>query len=202
MDWAAAAEVCALAAAAERRAENPSTEEPGEETSSSDNLSEHLLERGYDLSTDPSNRRFDIWKGAVEIFKTSPILGVSRANILPYVDENLPDSYLVNNSYMRIKSMHNMFFEILASQGILGVLAFVAFVVSMLVGIFKNWRFLWASQDFALFAVIIGIVGAMCASSLVITEIVYVSSPMSTIFWLGLGYLNHAISKGQEARTA
>lgn len=187
----------ALTAAATRRQESltdetdSASDSTGNAEESTDTVIEDLLDRGYDLSTDPSNRRFDIWKSAVEIFKTSPILGVSRGNILAYVDENLPDSYLVTNDYMRFKSMHNLFFEILASQGLLGILPFVAFAVWSVVGVLKNWKYLWRSEEFQLFAIIICVLGTVCASTLVMTEIVYVSSPVSTIFWLGLGCMNH-----------
>ncbi len=36
-----------------------------------------VIERGGELETDPSNRRFDIWESAVDIFKSSPIYGAS-----------------------------------------------------------------------------------------------------------------------------
>ncbi len=156
---------------------------------------ENVIDRGYDLSEDISNRRFDIWKSAVEIFKTSPVLGVSRANILPYVDSNLPDSYLVTNDHMRFESMHNVFFEILASQGLVGIISFMLFALWVVIGIIKNAKALWQSKEFNVFSIIIGICALVCASSMVIAEIVYVTSPISTMFWIGLGTLNHGVSK-------
>lgn len=149
------------------------------------------IERGGELSSDPSNRRFSIWKGAVEIFETSPVFGVSRNNILRYVDDKLPNSYLVTNDHMRFDSMHNMFFEILASQGLWGIISFVAFAVWMLIGILRNWKYLWNSDNYKLFALIFCILCTVVSSTLVMAEIVYVTSPISTMFWLGLGCLNH-----------
>lgn len=155
---------------------------------------EDIFDRGYDLSEDISNRRFDIWNGAVEIFRTSPVFGVSRANILAYVDDNLPDSYLVTNDHMRFDSMHNMFFEILASQGALGVILFIAFAVYVVLGILRQWPSLWNSEEFPLIALLIGMVATVCASTLVMAEIVYVTSPISSMFWIGLGYLNRVVT--------
>lgn len=155
----------------------------------------NTLDRGYDMSEDISNRRFDIWKSAVEIFKTSPILGVSRNNILAYVDDKLPDSYLVTNDHMRFDSMHNMFFEILASQGLVGIISFVLFAAWVIMGIIKNAKKLWQSDNFDLFVIILCIAATACASTLVMAEIVYVTSPISTLFWMAIGTLNHYISK-------
>lgn len=114
---------------------------------------------------DISNRRFDIWKSAVEIFKTSPVFGISRANILPYVDDNLPDSYLVTNEYMRFDSMHNMFFEILVSQGAVGLITFLTFIIFVIVGIFKYGKYLWYHKYFPLFTVILSIAASACMST-------------------------------------
>lgn len=163
-------------------------------TDSEDGVPEDIFDRGYNLSEDISNRRFDIWNGAVEIFLTSPVLGVSRANILPYVDDNLPNSYLVTNDYMRFDSMHNMFFEILASQGALGIILFIVFAVYTVLGILRQWTSLWNSEEFSLIALLIGIAATVCASTLVMAEIVYVTSPISSMFWIGLGYLNRVVT--------
>lgn len=155
----------------------------------------NTIDRGYDKTEDISNRRFDIWKSAIDIFKASPIVGVSRANILPYVDKNMPDSYLVTNDHMRFDSMHNMFFEILASQGIIGIVSFVLFAAWAVLGILKNFKKLWAHREFDLFVLIIAVAAATCTSTLVMAEIVYVTSPISTLFWVGLGTINHYIKE-------
>ncbi len=154
---------------------------------------EEQIGREQDISSDPSNRRFDIWKSAVELFEASPIVGVSRANTLRFAEVNLPDTYIINNDHMKFDSLHNLFFEILASQGILGIIFFVLFAVWALWGIIKNARYLWESPHYKLFALIICIMATVCASTLVMAEIVYVTSPISLMFWLGLGCLNHYI---------
>ncbi len=150
--------------------------------------------RGEDLIADPSNRRFDIWKSAVEVFRTSPVLGVSRGNILRYVDEHLPDSYLVQNDHMRFESMHNLFFEILVSQGLLGIILFLLFAIWSVWGILRSWKVLWNSENYVFYVLIISILGVVCCSSLVMMEIVYVTSPISSLFWLSLGCLNQSLA--------
>lgn len=158
----------------------------------------NILDRGYDTKEDISNRRFDIWKSAIEIFKTSPILGISRSNILPYVDDNLPNSYLVTNDHMRFDSMHNMFLEILASQGLVGIISFVLFAAWVVIGIIKNAKRLWQSENFDMYAITLSIAALACTATLVMAEIVYVISPISTLFWMSIGTLNHFSAKEKE----
>lgn len=154
-----------------------------------------IFDRGYDLSDDISNRRFDIWGGAIEVFKTSPVLGVSRANILSYVDDNLPDSYLVTNEHMRFESMHNTYFEILVSQGLVGIVTFLSFIVLVVIGVVKYRKALYKHLQFPFIALALGICASVCVCSLLITEIVYVISPISTMLWISIGSMNYYINK-------
>ncbi len=156
-------------------------------------LPEDIFDRGYDTSSDISNRRFDIWGGAVEVFMQSPVFGVSRNNILPYVEANLPNSYLITNDHMKFDSMHNMYFEILASQGAYGLIVFLAFMVLVIWGVFANLKKLWDHERFLLFALIFCIAATVVASTVVMAEIVYVTSPISTMIWIALGCINHYI---------
>lgn len=174
---------------------------PQEETPEKDPeiiIPENVLDRGYETGSDISNRRFDIWGAAIDIFKTSPVFGVSRANILPYVDANLPDSYLVTNDHMRFDSMHNLVFEILASQGLVGIISFVLFAAWVVLGLLKNAKRIWQDDNFDTFAIIICIAAIVCASTLVMAEIVYVTSPISTMFWLSIGTINHFLYSRKE----
>lgn len=153
-----------------------------------------VIERGGELETDPSNRRFDIWESAVDIFKSSPIYGASRGNLLKYVEAELPTSYLITNDYIHFSSMHNVFFEILASQGILGIVPFLAFALLIVIHLFRNRKLLFESEEFSAFAAILACMVAVCTASMFIIEIVYVVSPASSVFWIGLGYMNKFIS--------
>ena len=90
--------------------------------------------------------------------------------------------------------MHNMFFEILVSQGAVGLITFLTFIIFVIVGIFKYGKYLWYHKYFPLFTVILSIAASACMSTLVMAEIVYVTSPISTIFWISISCLNHYIS--------
>lgn len=72
-------------------------------------------------AADISNRRIDIWKSAIEIFKEKPVFGVGHNTVLAYVEAEQEDSYLINNDHMHFSSMHNAFFDILVAQGAVGL---------------------------------------------------------------------------------
>ena len=172
--------------------EKPSTEE--EKTENTEGNTEiAVFDRGYDLSTDISNQRFAIWKSATEIFKESPIFGVSRANILSFAKENLPNTYIVSNYYMQFDSMHNAYIEILTSGGIVGIALFMAFMLWTVIGIIKNLKKIFCSCEFYLLAAIIGVCTVLSVCGLFIAEMVFVVSPASTVLWVVLGTMNRHI---------
>ena len=64
-----------------------------------------------DINGDVSNRRFASWGSGLEIFKTKPLTGVTFRNYVPYAEDKLPDTYLVNNDFIEVHSMHNSFVD-------------------------------------------------------------------------------------------
>ncbi len=171
----------------EKPLEEEKTEKPEESTEID------VFDRGYDLSHDISNQRFAIWKSATEIFKESPVFGVSRANILSFAEKNLPDTYIVANSYMRFDSMHNAYIEILTSGGVVGIALFMAFMLWTIIGIIKNLKKIFCCDEFYLLAAIIGVCTVLSVCSLFIAEMVFVISPASTVLWVTLGTMNRHI---------
>lgn len=161
---------------------------------------EELIGREEDYTEDISNRRFDIWKSALEIFQQSPILGIGHENVLAYVEQNLPNSYLITNDHMKFSSMHNIFFDILVGQGAIGVILFIAAGILFAIRIIKGWPRIrsrahgGSTMYIAQFAILAILVVAGC----VMTEIIYVSSPMSSMFWLSLGRLVKQASEPVE----
>lgn len=136
--------------------------------------------------TDVSNRRFDIWESAVDIFLEKPLFGVGHNTVLAFVEEELPDSYLINNDHMDFSSMHNTFLDVLVAQGIVGFLLYLAMGVVSIVTVGKHWRDVCRNTENRCIAFCAVIVSMVCASCFM-SEIIYVCSPMSFIFWMGLG---------------
>lgn len=146
------------------------------------------LGREEEYEGDITNRRLDIWKSAIEIFTREPLIGVGHNNVLAYVHDKLPESYLINNDHMEFSSMHNEFMDILVGQGLLGEVLYLILAIRFCILILKKWKVIisdttWKIQGcFAIIAVMVTATG-------VITEIIYVTSPMSMVFWMVLGYL-------------
>ncbi len=150
--------------------------------------------REQDIENDFSNRRFDIWKSGVEIFLKSPVVGVSYFNIQQYALENLPETYLVNNDHGKFNNMHNMLFNLLSAQGVVGMLIFIAFAIYAVVFVLKR-MFKVNDEDYSYIVVMVVCVMAGFAASMFLTDIIYVNSPNSMVFWLFLGYIMHYLKR-------
>lgn len=151
--------------------------------------------REEDISNDISNRRFDIWKSAVEIFKTTPIVGTSHFNIVPYAQEIMPDAYILTNDHMVFYTMHNFFVDVLVSQGLLGIATIVGAALWMVVFLLKKFKLFNNGKSATLNFVALSVVLTVIASSLFMTEIVYVITPLTLMFWLSLGVLMNNLQK-------
>lgn len=145
-----------------------------------------------DTESDITNRRFDLWKSGIEIWETSPIYGVSQRNILPYTKENLPDTYLVNNDLGSFDSTHNLFLDVLASQGIIGIaiiLLFFGCIAVMFIKRLSTDRNFAASLSEPFNAAIIGLLCVFSCTSMLVLDVLYLNSAETVLFWCTLGYL-------------
>ena len=104
---------------------------------------------------------------------------------------------------MKFSSMHNIFFDILVGQGAVGVILFVVTGILFAVRIIRRWPTIrskeardGSSMYIAMFTILVILVTAGC----VMTEIIYVSSPMSTMFWISLSQLVQK-GNGKEAES-
>ena len=147
-----------------------------------------------DINNDVSNRRFAIWQSGLEIFKTSPMTGITFRNYIPYAKENLPNTYIVHNDQGLFPSMHNSFVDILVSQGILGFIIILCFIVSVLIvllrGIFKTQGEIYRYNVFLLVSFIPILVSMMFYS-----ETFYMNTGGAFLFWAFLGYLMHSLDR-------
>ncbi len=148
--------------------------------------------REQDLVNDITNRRTQIWKSAAEIWREKPFFGTSRAGILPFAEENLPQTYIVNNDHMKFSSMHNLFFDVLVSQGALGASIFLVFVAACLAAFIRKGKRIFDGHESA---VMFSLTVTLVLISMVMTEIFYVISPVSTLAWLSLSIL---MQKGRK----
>lgn len=150
-----------------------------------------------EVSSDPSNRRFEIWKSGFELFSTKPITGISWSNIVSYAEQELPDTYLVNNDLQNFSSCHNMFIDVLVGQGLLGVILLLGLVVNSLIYMIKSLKNI-QEQDMILTIVLFAILIISVFASMLISSILYVNSPESYIFWMSFGYIMLLLKNGNE----
>ena len=161
-----------------------------EETVTEDKNEELTIGREEDLEGNFSNRRTDLWVSALEIFKKKPVIGTSFFNLVPYTKENLPETYLVNNDLGTFNNFHNMPFNLLVGQGVLGLGIMIVFGITTIIYIFKN--LMKSEGDVYEYQVVLitGVVASL-ECSMFVTDILYTNSPMAVIFWMLLGYLVH-----------
>lgn len=129
---------------------------------------------------DITNNRIAIWGNAIEMFKQNPIIGISYRNIREYALENIPDTYI------GFESMHNFFFDILVSQGIVGVLILIALMVWIIWTLVKKYLSL---DSYSEFAFLMAVIAAIFASMLTYSEAFYMNTGGAFLFWYILGYL-------------
>lgn len=155
--------------------------------------------REQDLVNDFSNRRFDIWESGVEVFKTAPIFGVGFRNIVPAAKEKVPDTYIVNNDQGDFASFHNMFIDVLASQGIVGIVIFLSFVILTFIWLIHLFM-QKLKKDYIYLVTLFGIIISIGVSAIVSPDVVYVNTQHAFMFWTFLGYLMHYANKKRQER--
>ncbi|RST79671.1 O-antigen ligase domain-containing protein [Blautia sp. SG-772] len=156
-----------------------------------------LIERGYGLSEDPSNRRFDIWKSGLEIFSENWLVGTSYNGIRPYAYEKMPDTYIVNNDSQKFRNLHNEFLNVLAAQGILGLLSVIIMIVPIVILVVNNlFKTKYESNVIKCFFVCVTVVciGTMLTSA----GFFYYVCPYTPMFWIVLGYLQNSLMNGKK----
>ena len=142
-----------------------------------------------------SSGRTDIWKSGIEVFKTSPIFGVTREGLPTRVEcINGELSGAINNG-----GLHNIYLTILVSSGIVG---FIAIAIAVLTVLIEFLKVLFSKQQLdncMLFS--FAMVFAFLISELVENRILYQVTAFNAVFWIYFGYLNFFSKKalGEES---
>ena len=178
---------------------NQNQQQNGEENTPSDEMVE--INREEELNGDVSNRRFDLWMNAGMVFAKNPLLGVSFGAFVPYCEDEIPDAYMINNdSGVVFETFHNMLMDLIASQGIVGVILFVIIIGFSL-------RYIWIAtqnmkeEDQKLCALLFSICLGIVVSSMFVSEILYVHTQTTVIFWVLWGYLIYLCVKSKNGDT-
>lgn len=158
------------------------------------------VERNYSMEGDISNRRFDIWKSAVEVALSRPITGTSFSGIVPYAKENLPETYIVNNDHWDYSTMDNEVLNVFVSQGFPGLLILIVLVICAVKFVFSR---IWGlrQRDFQEASVLLLCIVMLCVSCMFQATMFYQNSPDANMFWMFLGYLVFMLNKERKAET-
>lgn len=150
-----------------------------------------------DTESDISNRRFDLWKSGLEIWKTSPIVGVSQRNITPYAKDVLPNTYLVNNDMGAFDTTHNMFIDVLVSQGAVGILLLLAFFVCIAVLIVRRFLLVESNRTSIYHIALFSVLVVFACSCMFVLDVLYLNSAATVMFWSSLGYFVHSLRSNE-----
>ena len=159
---------------------------------------ELIIGREQDVNNDISNRRFDLWKSAVETIAEKPVFGLSFNNIVPFVKENLPDTYLINNDHGEFNNYHNVWFNILVGQGIIGFILFILATAVAGIKCIKKLKKHFFESDSLFYIMLFSILIAALASSLFVSDLVYAHSVCMVLFWYFLGIMLKREEAGSE----
>lgn len=132
--------------------------------------------------------RLSIWRSSLEVFGSSPVFGVSHRNILRYAEDVLPETFVAQARYT---TMHNVALDVLASQGAVGfvVLTVMFALWARKVSVFLRAGLAPGFQGAALVAIVL----AICVAAMFYTEILYINSPASIVFWIVSGFVCHLV---------
>lgn len=154
-------------------------------------------ERKKELAKDSSNGRIDIWNSGLEIAKTTPIYGTSFRNMVSYSKENLPDTYIVNNKLVDYDSLHNMFLDVLVSQGVIGIILTLLLIGNTIRTLWKGRLHIRENEyDIMIFG--FAVVVAITAASQFYSYLFYLHAPQTFFFWLCMGYIVTIVQKSSE----
>lgn len=139
-----------------------------------------------ELVEDESSGRLRIWSDAWGIFCDNPLFGVSYRSVGDYANGMIPNSFIAHRGYT---SMHNVFLDIMVGQGLFGL---IPFVLVLVLGVL-NYADLLKRLDGedATLAVICGaVLGSILLSAFLYSEIVYINTAGSVVFWTVLGFVS------------
>lgn len=166
------------------------TDSPATENKQDEEI--NIIDRtGDELENDISNRRFDLWKSGIEVWQNAPLFGISHRNIVPFALENTPETYLVNNDMVgNFNTTHNTYIDILLSQGIVGALIFITFIVCVVWLVFKK-MFILPGEKYCTPEnnLRFGLVLSFACAAFFVLEIMYINTPGAFLFWISLSGL-------------
>ncbi|MBQ7248287.1 MAG: O-antigen ligase family protein [Lachnospiraceae bacterium] len=146
---------------------------------------EHLSREEASLELELTAGRVAIWKNGFDLMKREPLFGVSFRNMLPYMQDQMPDCYMATHDEP-LAACHNMVVDIAASQGITGLIILTFAVVLIASRSLRGWKSLTRERrDLAMTYGLPAV--TILGGAMFLSDVFYINSPTTVTFWFCLG---------------
>lgn len=140
------------------------------------------------VTRDYGSGRFTVWKNGLNIWSEQPVFGISHFNI--------PERVVLLQE-LNAAHMHNIFLQVLVSNGIVGLACFL-----VVTGLFVKdlvWYF-WARERspdpyYTVMCCLMALVIAIFTQNMFEVSLLLSSNAAGVIFWTALGYMMYYIEK-------
>ncbi|NFG26132.1 O-antigen ligase family protein [Clostridium botulinum] len=125
-----------------------------------------------------------LWKSASFVIKDNPMIGVGYSDLLEAVRNVRVVEYLPGIEYGRL---HNIYLEVAAANGIISLVLILIFLISIMVFIIKKLDRLKGKEKLQMTTIASMLLGIL-AVNVFESNLVYIISFISIMFWIYLGY--------------
>ncbi|ACD51835.1 O-antigen polymerase family [Clostridium botulinum E3 str. Alaska E43] len=125
-----------------------------------------------------------LWKSASFVIKDNPMIGVGYSDLLEAVRNVRVVEYLPGIEYGRL---HNIYLEVAATNGIISLVLILIFLISIMVFIIKKLDRLKGKEKLQMTTIASMLLGIL-AVNVFESNLVYIISFISIMFWIYLGY--------------
>ncbi|AOR23955.1 O-antigen ligase family protein [Clostridium taeniosporum] len=126
-----------------------------------------------------------LWKSASIVIKDNLMLGVGKSNLIESVRNARTVVYLPGIEY---GGLHNIYLQIATVNGILSLILMLTFLISIMVFIIRKLDKLKRKEKFHM-TVISSMLLGILAVNMFESNLVYIISFISIMFWIYLGYI-------------
>lgn len=134
-----------------------------------------------------------IWQSAIKLISKYPLTGVGNVNKVGRLQDVRVD-YLQG---LEGGGLHNIFFEVAVINGLISLILFLLFLISLSVFLFKNINKISISKRYEYFFIFSLIIGLIFVNMLE-SSLLYIISFISIIFWIYSGYLVAIVSNNNS----
>ncbi|WP_252238117.1 O-antigen ligase family protein [Clostridium sp. VAP51] len=125
-----------------------------------------------------------LWKSASFVIKDNPMIGVGNSDLLEAVRNARVVEYLPGIEY---GGLHNVYLQIAATNGIISLVLMLVFLISIMVFIIKKLDKLKGKEKLQMTTIASMLLGIL-AVNVFESNLVYIISFISIMFWIYLGY--------------